>query len=177
MFILALAAPAAVICATAALADNPSWAEQQARNAEMQRQALQQQAQQNQQSQQGQFGRVGLYDRWKAEWLQQHPGQPVPSMGVLEHMHSGQIMNATNVGFAKMREERQAELQRQHQMSRNMQEQKLAAQNITWTPQQWQAWEKEYDAQMHQRANEYLEAVRQAGEMEREEQRRKALGF
>jgi hypothetical protein len=172
MLVLSLSAPAAILCTTSALADNPSWAEQQARNAEMQRQALQQQ-----QVQQVNNPRIGQYERWKQEWLQTHPGQPVPSMGVLEHMHEGQIIQQSNEGFAKMRAQRQAQLQAEYQMVKRNQEQQLAAQHITWTAQQWQAWDREYDQQHKQRAQEYLDAVKYAGEMEREEQRRRALGF
>jgi len=159
--------------ATAAQADNPSWAEQQARNQEMTRQALSQRPKLAPQ--------VLQSERWRQEWIQQHPGQPVPSFGVLEHLHAAETMSEINSGFDKMREARQAQLQQEHQMAKKMQERTLAAQNIKWSAQQWQNWDNEYDQQMHQRANEYSEAVRQSGEAARmealEDQRRKTMGY
>ncbi len=169
--ILGLVVPASVIGTTAVHADNPSWAEQQVRNAEMTRQALQQQAQQAPSPQ------VQQYERWKQEWAQQHPNEPLPSMGILEKLHRGEIMGNTNAGFARMRQARQAELQRNYQMAKQNQERMLAGQHITWSAQQWSNWDREYDQQMHQRANDYLEGVRQAGQMEREEMRRRSMGF
>ncbi len=161
----------AFIGGAAAQADNPSWAEQQVRNQEMQRQALQQQAQQAPSPQ------VQQAERWKQEWVQQHPNEPMPSFGALEKLHRGEIMSNTNAGFARMRQARQAQLQHDYLMSKQNQERMLAAQHITWSAQQWANWNREYDQQMHQRANDYLEGVRQAGEMEREEQRRRSMGF
>jgi hypothetical protein len=159
--------------ATAAQADNPSWAEQQVRNQEMTRQALSQQAKLAPQ--------VLQSERWKQEWIQQHPGQPLPSFGVLEHLHSAETISDNNAGFAKMRQARQAQLQQDYQRAKQMQERTLAAQNIKWSAQQWQNWDKEYDQLMQQHANDYLEAVRQSGEAARmealEDQRRKTMGY
>jgi hypothetical protein len=166
-----VAGPAAVRGTTAAQADSPTWAQQQAQNQELQRQAQLQQAQQAPSPQVQQFA------RWKQEWVQQHPNQPIPSLGVLEHLHEGEIIANTNAGFAKMRQARQAQLQQDYQRATQNQERTLTAQHITWSAQQWKNWEKEYDLQMQQHANDYLEALRQAGEMEREEQRRKAMGY
>jgi len=166
---------ATLLGVTAVHADNPSWAEQQVRNREMQRQALQQQAQQgySPQVQQGQ--------RWEQEWRQQHPGEPMPSFGALEKMHRGETMSNLNAGMSRMWQNRQAELRRNRLWARQNQENDLARQHITWTSQQWANWDREYDAEQRQRAQEYLEAVRQAAEhdkAEREEQeRRKMYGY
>jgi len=163
-----------VVCITlfsaaAVRADNPSWEEQQARNREMTRQALQQQAQQ------GPSPQVLQGQRWEQEWRQQHPNEPMPSFGALEKMHRGEIMQNMNAGFARMRQNRQAELQRNYLMAKQRQESILAGQHITWTSAQWANWNQQYDQEQHQRANDYLEGVRQAGEMERREQERKLM--
>ena len=119
--------------------------------------------------------------RWEQEWKQQHPGQPVPNMGVLEHMHEGEIIANMNVGFAKMRQARQADLQRQYQLARQRQESILASRHITWSAQQWKAWDTAYDQQKQQEAQEYIRASALSGEMAREEAaqdaRRRELGY
>jgi hypothetical protein len=166
--LLGLAGLAALLGTSAAQADSPTGAQQQAHNQELQRQALQQQAPSPQ---------VQQFARWKQEWVQQHPNQPIPSLGVLEHLHEGEIMANANAGFAKMRQDRQAQLQQDYQRATQNQQRTLAAQHITWSAQQWEDWDREYDLLMQQRANDYLEALKQAGEMEREEQRRKAMGY
>ncbi len=145
----------ALFNASAVRADNPSWAEQQIRNREMTRQALQQQAQQ------GQSPQVQQGERWEQEWRQQHPGEPMPSFGALEKMHRGEIMQNMNAGFARMRQNRQAELQRNYLWAKQNQEGILARQHITWSSQQWANWNRQYDQEQHQRANDYLEGVRQ----------------
>ncbi len=175
--ITCLACPATILCSAAAQAQNQnnSWAQQQAENQRLQNQALQQLAAQRQT--QAQSPQAQQFERWKQEWIQQHPGEPLPSFGVLEHLHSGELVNSVNNGFAKMREQRQAQLQADRQLAKQNQERALAAQHITWSEQQWNNWYREYDQQMQQRANEYRQAVIQDGEMQREEQRRKALGW
>jgi len=110
--------------------------------------------------------------RWEREWKEQHPGQPVPNAGVLQKLHRDEIMANTNAGFARMRAQRQADLQREHQMSRDYQARVLAAQHISWTPAQWQAWEREYDRAQQQKAQDYLKAVELSGEMARQEKAR-----
>jgi hypothetical protein len=120
-------------------------------------------------------------ERWKQEWIQQHPGQPVPNLGVLEHLHEGEIIANTNAGFAKMWQARQAELQRQYQESRQRQERTLAAQHVTWSAQQWKDWDAAYDLQKQREAQDYIRAWNLSGQMAREEalqeQRRKELGY
>ena len=118
-------------------------------------------------------------ERWKQEWRQQHPNEPMPSFGELEKLHRQEIISNTNRDFAKMRQERQAKLKRDYLLSKQHQQRQLAEQHITWTPEQWKQWDREYDLAMQQRAKDYLKAVEQAGEMarierarEEEEQRR-----
>jgi hypothetical protein len=105
--------------------------------------------------------------RWEQEWRTQHPGEPMPNPGEMQKLHRAEIIANTNAGFAKMRAQRQAELQRQYQLSRANQQRQLDAQHITWTPQQWQAWNRQYDRAQQQKAQDYLNAVRQAGEIDR----------
>ena len=104
--------------------------------------------------------------RWEQEWRTQHPGEPMPNAGQMQKLHRDEIIANTNAGFARMRAQRQAELQRQYQLSRANQQRQLAAQHITWTPQQWQAWDRQYDRAQQQKARDYLNGVRQAGEID-----------
>lgn len=112
---------------------------------------------------------VAQSQRWAAEWRAQHPGQPLPNEGQLQKLHRDETQANIQAGFAKMRARRQAELQREYQISRAYQQRQLAAQHITWTPQQWQAWDRRYDQAQHQKANDYLRAVQQAGEINQAE--------
>lgn len=114
--------------------------------------------------QQGLSPQVLQAQRWEREWKEQHPGQPVPNQGVLQKLHRQETMANINAGFAKMRADRQAELRREHQLSRRNQEQKNAAQHITWTPQQWQAWERLYEQEHKKKAEDYGKARQQAAE-------------
>jgi hypothetical protein len=108
-------------------------------------------------------------ERWKQEWRQQHPNEPMPSFGVLEKLHEKEIIANTNRQFAVMRQQRQAELQRNYLLSKQHQQALLAAAHITWTPQQWQQWDREYDLEQQRRAQDYLKASALAGEMARQE--------
>jgi hypothetical protein len=159
-----------VICAAPALAlaqqqltpaqqqQAQNWADQQARNAAMTQAALAQQAHQPVRPQ------VLQYQRWQNEWKQQHPGEPMPSLGVLEHMHEKELVANTQADGQRMWAARQAELKANYQKARQMQGQKNAAQHITWNTQQWANWDKAYDQQMHQQAIDYEHAREQAGE-------------
>jgi hypothetical protein len=135
-----------------------NWADQQARNAAMTQAALARQAQQPVRPQ------VLQYQRWQNEWKQQHPGEPMPSLGVLEHMHEKELVANTHVDGQRMWAARQAELKANYQKARQMQEQKNAARHVTWNSQQWANWDKAYDQQMHQQAIDYEHAREQAGE-------------
>jgi hypothetical protein len=87
-------------------------------------------------------------------------------------MHRGEIMQNMNNGFAQMRQRRQEQLQQEHQMARQHQEQMNVAQHVTWSAAQWKNWDGEYDRQKQQEAQDYLNAIKQSGEMQREEWRR-----
>ncbi len=113
--------------------------------------------------------------RWEREWREQHPGQPVPNAGVLQKLHRQETLDITNADFDRMRAARQAELKREYLLSRRNQAQKLAAQHVTWTAQQWREWDRAYDLAQQKKAQDYLKASEQAGEIfrlqrEREEQ-------
>jgi len=73
-----------------------------------------------------------------------------------------------------MRQRRQAELQHEYQLSRQRQEQINAGQHVTWTAAQWKNWDSEYDRQKQQQAQDYLNNIKKAGEMQREEWRRQS---
>jgi hypothetical protein len=107
--------------------------------------------------------------RWQQEWRQQHPNEPMPTLGALEKLHRQEILQNMNQDFAKMRQERQAQLQREYLLSKQHQQQILASQHAAWTPQQWKEWDKQYDLAQQQKAQDYLNAVREAGEMSRTE--------
>ena len=107
--------------------------------------------------------------RWEQEWRTQHPGEPMPNPGQMQKLHQAEIIANTNAGFAKMRAQRQAQLQHEYQLSRANQQRQLDAQHIHWTPQQWQQWDRQYDQAQRQKAQAYLDGVRQAGEINQAE--------
>ena len=107
--------------------------------------------------------------RWEQEWRTQHPGEPMPNPGQMQKLHQAEIIANTNAGFAKMRAQRQAQLQHEYQLSRDHQQRQLDAQHIHWTAQQWQQWDRQYDAAQRQKAQDYLNAVKQAGEINQAE--------
>jgi hypothetical protein len=152
-----------------------NWADQQARNAAMTKAALARQAQQPVRPQ------VLQYQRWENEWKQQHPGQPTPNLGVLEHMHEKELVANTRADGQRMWAARQAELKANYLKARQMQQQRNAAQHVTWNSQQWANWDKAYDQQMHQQAIDYEHAREQAGEILRaqmeEQARREGRAF
>jgi hypothetical protein len=135
-----------------------NWADQQARNAAMQKAALAQQAQQPVRPQ------VLQYQRWQKEWTEAHPGEPMPTLGQFEHMHEAEIVQQVHDDGQRMWAARQAKLKADYAQAKQMQAQKNAAQHVTWTSQQWAAWDKAYDNQKRQEANDYLKAQAQAGE-------------
>lgn len=130
----------------------------------MTREALQRQANQAPRPQ------VVQYERWKQEWQQQHPGEPLPNMGELEKLHHDEIMSNIKRDGADMWASRQQELRAKHQMAREMQEKKNAAQGITWSQAQWAQWERQYDGDQRQQAQDYVNAWGKMGEDARIEQ-------
>lgn len=108
-------------------------------------------------------------ERCKRQWREQHPNEPMPSFGALEKLHRDEIMANMNRGFADMRQQRQAQLQRNYLMAKQHQQQVLAAAQVSWTPQQWQQWDRQYDLEQQKRAQDYLKAVELSGQMAREE--------
>ena len=145
---------AAAACACAALAETPYERDQREQLEKYQREhGLSPQVQQAQ--------------RWEREWKEQHPGQPVPTAGVLQKLHRNETQANINAGFAKMRADRQAQLQHEYQLSRDHQARINASQHITWTPQQWKEWDRQYDQAQHQKAIDYQKAAAMAGEIDR----------
>jgi hypothetical protein len=132
----------------------------------------QREMQERYQHEHGTSAQVLQAQRWQQEWRQQHPNEPMPSFGALEKLDREEIISNTNQDFARMRQERQAKLKRDYLLSKQNQQRKLASQHITWTAEQWKNWDREYDRAMQQRAQEYLKAVEQAGEMARAEKAR-----
>lgn len=129
------------------------------------------------QSQHALSPQVQQTQRWEQEWRQQHPNEPVPNLGILEKMHRGEIIDNMNRGFAQMRQQRQATLQQNYALSKQHQQQMLAAQHITWTPQQWQEWDRQYDAGQRAQAQAYLEGLKQAGEIEEAQRRQREIEY
>jgi hypothetical protein len=121
------------------------------------------------QQQHGLSPQVLQAQRWQQEWRQQHPNEPMPTLGALEKLHRQEILQTMNQDFAKMRQERQAQLQREYLLSKQHQQQILASQHVTWTPQQWKEWDRQYDLAQQQKAQDYLKAMAEAGEMSRAE--------
>jgi spore coat protein CotH len=157
--VLGFAFSGAVISTGSVYAVDYSWDEQQARNRQREQQAI------SQQSQQGLSPSTLQAQRWNQQWLREHPGEPMPNAGQMQKMHRGEIINTMNNDFANMRQARQAELQQNLALARQMQERKLAAQHIKWSPQQWQNWNNQYQAAQYQAAEDYKAGVRQAGEI------------
>ena len=54
-------------------------------------------------------------------------------------------------------------------MAKQRQQQLLTAAHVTWTPQQWQQWDRQYDLEQQKRAQDYLKAAELSGQMAREE--------
>ena len=153
-----------------------SWAEQQARNQERQRQALQQQAQSGY-SPNGLSGQALQTQRWEQQYAAEHPGQPMLNPGQLQKLHSSEIQAEIRAGGEQMRARRQADLQAQHQMAKEMKQQALAAQHITWSPRQWANWENEFTLSQKAQADAFLEGIRIRREIDSEDMRRRALGY
>ena len=110
--------------------------------------------------------------RWEQEWRTQHPGEPMPNAGQMQKLHSAEIQASIRAGGARMWADRQAELRRQHELSRAEQQRRLDAQHIRWTPAQWQQWERDYTAARKKEADDYAKAVALSGEMARQEHER-----
>ena len=118
---------------------------------------------------------VQQLQRWEQEWRQQHPNEPVPSLGVLQKLHRQEIIANMNQDFAKMRQERQAKLQRDYLLSKQHQQKILASQHITWTAQQWKEWDRKYEQNQQAQVRAYEEGKRINAEiMERERQLRES---
>jgi hypothetical protein len=152
-----------------------NWAQQQAQNAQMTQQALQ--AQQDQPKNPFQV----KYERWVEEWKTQHPNEPVPNLGVLEHMHEGEIVNQVKADGQAMWARRQQELKSNYLMAKGMQESKNAAAHVVWGQAQWAQWDKEYDGEQRQQADDYIRAWNASGEAARNEaankEYRRSLGL
>ncbi|MDB6062427.1 MAG: hypothetical protein JWM78_2530 [Verrucomicrobiaceae bacterium] len=125
----------------------------------------------------GVSAQVQQSQRWEQEWRQQHPNEPVPNAGVLQKLHRQETLNNINQGFAKMRQERQAKLQQDYAFAKQRQQQMLAAQHITWTPQQWQNWDRQYDQSQQAQAQAYLDGIKKAGEIQEAERQQREMQY
>ena len=124
------------------------------------------------QQQHGLSPQVLQTQRWQQEWRLQHPNEPTPTPGALQKLHRQETLENINQGFVKMRQERQAQLQREYLLSKQSQQRILDSQHISWTPQQWKEWDRQYDLAQQQKAKDYLKAVAEAGEMSKTEMAR-----
>jgi hypothetical protein len=98
------------------------------------------------QQQHGFSPQVQQAQRWEQEWRQEHPGEPMPSFGLLEKMHRGEIIATMNRDFDRGRQLRQAELRRNYMWARQRQQRILDSRHQHWSPQQWRAWDQQYAA-------------------------------
>jgi hypothetical protein len=153
-----------------------NWQEQQAINRARQNAALQQQARDGY-SPNGLSGQALQAQRWEQQWVTEHPGQPIPNPGQLQKMHTGEIQAEITAGGRQMWAGRQAELQSNYLMAKQMQQSKLAAQHTTWSPAQWANWDRSYDQSQQDQAEAYKRGIEIRREIDSEEMRRKALGF
>jgi hypothetical protein len=92
----------------------------------------------------------------------------------LEKLHRGEIIANTNRGYSAMRQQREAEPRRNYQLAKQRQELQLAAAHVTWTAQQWQQWDGQYDLEQQKLARDNLKAVEPSGQMGREQAARDA---
>lgn len=115
--------------------------------------------------------------RWKREWQEQHPNEPVPNAGVLQKLHRQETLDNIQRGFTKMRQERDAELLRNYQLSRQHQQRILAAQHVTWTAEQWREWNRQYDEGLRAQVRSYEEGRRINADIIEMERQRRELGF
>jgi hypothetical protein len=120
---------------------------------------------------------VAQAQRWKREWQEQHPNEPVPDAGVLQKLHRQETTDNITRGFAKMRQERNAKLLRNYQLSRQHQQQMLVAQHVTWTPEQWREWNRQYDEGLRAQVRSYEEGRRINADIIEMERQRRELGF
>jgi hypothetical protein len=120
---------------------------------------------------------VAQAQRWKREWQEQHPNEPVPHSGVLQKLHRQETTDNITRGFAKMRQERKAELMRNYQLSRQHQQQILTAQHVNWTPEQWKQWNRQYDEGLRAQVRSYEEGRTVNAEIIEMERQRRELGF
>lgn len=159
-----LATSTAVVWHAAACAETPYELDQ--------RQQLEQY-----QRQHGLSPEVAQAQRWKRDWLQRHPNEPVPDAGVLQKLHRRETIDNIKRGFAKMREERKATLLRNYLLSRQHQQQILAARHVTWTPAQWSEWNRRYDEGLRAQVRSYEEGRRVNAETLEMQRQRRELGF
>lgn len=147
---------------TPTVAPNQSWQEQQARNAAMQRQALQ--AQRDAGYSPNGNG-TGMADRWENEWRTQHPGQPMPNFGQLEKMHRGETLNNINNGFNAMRARRQQELSRNKSLAKQLYAKQIGKPGGTLSASEEQAFNRQYDNDQREYAEDFKRGQQQAGEI------------
>ena len=120
---------------------------------------------------------VAQAQRWKREWQEQHPNEPVPNAGVLQKLHRQETLDNIDRGFAAMRRRRADELLHNYQLSRQHQQQILNAQHVTWTAAQWNEWNRQYDEGLRAQVRAYEEGRRINAELIEMERQRRELGF
>lgn len=107
--------------------------------------------------------------RWQAEWRAQHPGEPMPNDGVLQKEHRGELIQLMDAGAQAGHQQRQEELRREHLLSRYNQQQINKKNGVTWTDAQWLAWDKRYNDEHRQNAEDFVRNWAAMGEMARQQ--------
>ncbi len=114
-------------------------------------------------SERGLSAQVEQAGRWKKEWREQHPNEPMPSFGALEKLHRGEIIANMRAGFRGHAPAATGGDKRNYQLAKQRQQPLLTAAHVTWTPQQWQQWDRQYDLEQQKRAQDYLKAAELSG--------------
>lgn len=135
---------------------NLSFAEQQVRNKQREQELAQSRASQpiNPSILQAQ--------RWETEWRQAHPGQAVPNAGQLQKMHSGEIQNEINSGWAQARQRWAAKSNEEYQLATKISQRNAAQEGRTWNKAEF---DREYDESHREHAAKYLQSVQQSREI------------
>lgn len=107
--------------------------------------------------------------RWQAEWRTQHPGEHMPSDGVLQKLHRDELIQQSNADWAAGRKLRQEDLRREYLLSRYNQQQINAKSGIKWNDAQWRAWDQRYSDEHKKQAEDFVKNWQMMSEMARQQ--------
>ncbi|HVY05179.1 MAG TPA: hypothetical protein VHB46_04310 [Burkholderiales bacterium] len=107
--------------------------------------------------------------RWKTEWREQHPNEPMPSDGVLQKLHRDELIKQSNADWDAGRKKRQEDLRREYLLSRYHQQQINTKSGVKWNDAQWRAWDQRYNAEHKQQAEDFARNWAMMSEMARQQ--------